>query len=86
MMINEKEMRRIAELVVEVERQPAAQARPKKLAPRYITLREWAASQFSVMPHANTLLRWVHDGRIQPAPIKVGKSWWVKPNAEYYGG
>ncbi|HEX7644879.1 MAG TPA: excisionase [Burkholderiaceae bacterium] len=28
--------------------------------------------------------RWVHDGRIQPPPKKVGKAWFVSPNAEYW--
>lgn len=32
---------------------------------------------FSKVPHTNTLLRWVHDGRIQPQPKKVGKAWQV---------
>jgi predicted site-specific integrase-resolvase len=34
-------------------------------------------------PHANTLLRWVHEGRIQPPPKKIGRKWWVVPSAEY---
>jgi predicted site-specific integrase-resolvase len=50
---------------------------------RYVTLREWAAMMFSKIPHENTLLRWVHDGRIQPQPKKIGKSWQVKRDAQY---
>jgi hypothetical protein len=38
---------------------------------------------FSKIPHENTLLRWVHDGRIQPQPKKIGKSWQVKRDAQY---
>jgi len=53
------------------------------IKPRYITLREWAEMMFSKVPHQNTLLRWVHEGRIQPQPQKVGKRWQVKPSAEY---
>lgn len=53
------------------------------IKPRYITLAEWAALMFSKVPHANTLNRWVHEGRIQPQPMKVGRAWLVKPSAEY---
>lgn len=57
--------------------------RATEVQPRYITLNEWAASQFSRVPHYNTLIRWVHDGRIQPQPKKIGRAWQVRPNAEY---
>jgi predicted site-specific integrase-resolvase len=50
---------------------------------RYITLKEWAAMMFSKVPHENTLLRWVHDGRIQPQPRKIGRIWQVKRDAQY---
>jgi hypothetical protein len=55
------------------------------IKPRYVTLPEWAAAMFSKVPHQNTLLKWVHEGRIQPAPKKVGRAWQVKPTAEYVG-
>lgn len=51
--------------------------------PRYVTLPEWAAMMFSKVPHQNTLLRWVHEGRIQPQPKKIGRAWRVRPTAEY---
>lgn len=50
---------------------------------RYITLQEWAKLMFSEVPHANTLLRWVHDGHIQPQPEKIGRKWQVKRDARY---
>jgi hypothetical protein len=53
------------------------------IKPRFITLPEWAALMFSKVPHNNTLLRWVHEGRIQPQPQKIGRCWRVKPSAEY---
>lgn len=53
------------------------------IQPRYITLHEWAESMFSKVPHANTLLRWVHDGRIHPQPEKIGRLWRVKRDAKY---
>ncbi|WGG52597.1 excisionase [Rugamonas sp. DEMB1] len=36
-------------------------------------------------PHPNTLLRWVHEGRIQPQPRRIGRTWWVTPAADYRG-
>lgn len=54
-----------------------------KIQSRYITLKEWAETMFSKVPHTNTLLRWVHDGHIQPQPKKVGKAWQVKRDAQY---
>lgn len=54
--------------------------------PRYVPLSVWATAVFGEFaPHNNTLLRWVHDGRIQPQPRKIGRLWWVKPDAEYIG-
>ena len=52
--------------------------------PRYILLQDWAAAVFGeTAPHQNTLLRWVHEGRIQPAARKIGRRWWVTPTADY---
>lgn len=55
----------------------------EKIKPRFVTLREWAQAQFSTAPHINTLHKWVHEGRIQPQPMKIGRGYWVKPSAEY---
>jgi hypothetical protein len=64
---------------------------PKRVAgvvrpgdPKYLTLDEWAARMFGdEAPHNNTLLRWVREGHIQPQPRKIGRRWFVKPDAEY---
>ena len=67
---------------------PAAPATTPVLAaqPRLVPVAVWAASLFGDRaPHNNTLLRWVHDGRIQPRPRKIARIWWVTPNAEYIG-
>lgn len=56
---------------------PAAQ-------PRLVPIGVWASMVFGEhAPHSNTLLRWVHDGRIQPRARKIARKWWVTPNAEY---
>lgn len=53
-------------------------------APKYIPLVVWADQQFGAFaPHYNTLLRWVHEGFIQPQPVKMGMYWFVRPGAEY---
>jgi hypothetical protein len=52
--------------------------------PRYVPLTIWAQLMFGeYSPHVNTLRKWVHDGRIQPQPKKMGRYWFVKVDAEY---
>jgi hypothetical protein len=52
--------------------------------PRYIPLTVWGTLLLGEhAPHENTLRRWVHDGRIQPQPVKIGKSWCVRKDAAY---
>lgn len=68
---------------------PPASAAPRPMVtssagPRLIPLQVWAANMFGEhAPHANTLLRWTHEGRIQPQPRKISRRWWVSPGAEY---
>ena len=58
-------------------------AAKQQIQSRYITLKEWAETQFSKVPHTNTLLNWVHSGHIQPKPEKIGRKWQVKRDAKY---
>ena len=52
--------------------------------PRFIPLTFWIALLLGEhAPHQNTVLRWVHDARIYPQPVKVGKSWNVRKDAAY---
>jgi len=52
--------------------------------PRFIPLTFWVALLLGEhAPHHNTVLRWVHDARIYPQPVKVGKSWNVRKDAAY---
>ena len=85
MMYSQEERRRIAELMLELERQPTAQRPAQTIEARYITLQEWAKLNFSKVPHNNTLLRWVNEGRIQPQPEKIGRIWRVPREAAYQG-
>lgn len=53
---------------------------------KLVRIRDWAKIVFGEKPpHPNTLHRWTHDGRIFPQPKKVGRNWYVNPNAEYRG-
>ncbi|WP_250538751.1 MULTISPECIES: excisionase [unclassified Caballeronia] len=52
--------------------------------PRLITLAEWSEITFGDRkPHRNTLAKWVSDGLIRPYPRKIGRAYFVEPNAEY---
>ena len=60
------------------------QAPPAPGSPRYVPLSVWATHVFGDhCPHNNTLLKWVHEGRIQPQPKKIGRGWFLVPYAEY---
>jgi hypothetical protein len=48
-----------------------------------ITLRKWAESRYNPVPHDKTLQRWARDVLIIPPPEKVGRTYYVEPNAEY---
>jgi predicted site-specific integrase-resolvase len=48
-----------------------------------ITLTAWAAQEFEPPPAERTLRLWVKEGRIVPAPIKVGRTYYVQPNAQH---
>jgi hypothetical protein len=49
-----------------------------------IPVRTWAEQVFGEhKPHPNTLLNWIHSGRIFPLPIKVGSRYFCAPTARY---
>jgi predicted site-specific integrase-resolvase len=50
---------------------------------RKITLTAWAAQEFDPPPAERTLRLWVKEGRIIPAPIKVGRTYYVQPDAKH---
>jgi predicted site-specific integrase-resolvase len=52
------------------------------IRPTHITILEWG-QRFSPPPHKNTICRWIHQGLIQPPPVKVGRRWYLAENAEY---
>lgn len=63
---------------------PTATSIANDAGPRLVPIAAWARIVFGEhAPHANTLLRWVREGRIQPQPRKVGRKWFVKPDAGY---
>ncbi|NMY07623.1 excisionase [Pseudomonas veronii] len=48
-----------------------------------VTLDEWAAAEFKTPPSPNTLRKWAREGRIAPAPVKHGRSYYVESDAHY---
>jgi hypothetical protein len=48
-----------------------------------ITLLEWAERNYSKKFSIGTLNKWARDQLITPAPIKVGGTWLVQPDATY---
>lgn len=48
-----------------------------------VTLDEWAADQFRTPPSQDTLRKWAREGRIEPAPIKHGRRYYVEAEAQY---
>lgn len=67
-----------------ITRRPTAKKTISVASPRYIPLAVWADQVFGDhSPHANTLLRWVREGRIQPQPKKIGRGYFLVPHAEY---
>lgn len=49
-----------------------------------ITLTAWAARQFDPAPCENTLRIWARNGRIIPAPMKIGRTYYVEPTAQHW--
>lgn len=54
------------------------------MAAQLIPLAAWASRMFGDhVPHRHTLRNWVNNGKIRPMPIKVGRSYFCRPDAEY---
>jgi hypothetical protein len=76
-----------AKQITKVSAKALAVDAPAKIpvtGPRWVKLKDWAHLMFGEqIPHVHTLRRWVHEGLIQPPPKKIGKTYYVKPDAEY---
>lgn len=54
------------------------------MAAKLITLEAWASATYGeASPHINTLRRWARDAMIVPAPEKHGRTYYVRPDAQY---
>lgn len=54
------------------------------MAAQLVSVYSWAEHLFGERcPHRNTLLKWIHLGKIRPMPLKVGREYFCKPDAEY---
>jgi hypothetical protein len=50
---------------------------------RKVTLVIWAEQRFHPAPAERTLRRWVKEGRIVPAPVLLGRTYYVDPAAQH---
>lgn len=50
---------------------------------RTIRLSAWAVAHYSPPPADRTLRLWVQEGRIVPAPVKIGRAYYVSPDAKH---
>jgi hypothetical protein len=50
-----------------------------------ITLRAWADMHFDPRPADKTLQRWARDFWIMPLPEKIGRTYYVEPDAKFTG-
>jgi hypothetical protein len=48
-----------------------------------VTLEKWGEDSFAPPPSLSTLRKWAREGRISPAPVKHGRSYYVDPDAHY---
>lgn len=46
-----------------------------------IRLSDWLEREFSPAPAMRTARRWIKQGKIYPAPVKIGKAYYVEKNA-----
>lgn len=54
------------------------------MAAQLIPIADWAQAMFGEhMPHRHTLRNWITNGKIRPMPIKVGRSYFCRPDAQY---
>jgi hypothetical protein len=50
-----------------------------------ITLHDWAQARFEKPPANKTLQRWARDCWIFPIPKKIGRAYYVDPDARFIG-
>lgn len=56
----------------------------RKIIAQKVNLLAWAKKHYGDnAPCMNTLRGWARSGRIQPAPVKTGRSYMVQMNAQY---
>ncbi|WP_179703741.1 excisionase [Paraburkholderia bryophila] len=56
----------------------------EKRRPKLIPLSVWAEEMFGeYAPPIRTIRNWIAAGKIYPPPVKVGRAYFVKPEAEY---
>ncbi|CAB3782179.1 excisionase [Paraburkholderia fynbosensis] len=80
--------RKIIQAVAATQKKVAAPAEApeasERRGPKLIPLNVWAEEMFGgYAPPVRTLRSWIRAGKIYPMPVKIGRSYFVKPDAEY---
>ncbi|KVR46376.1 hypothetical protein WM11_31450 [Burkholderia ubonensis] len=77
--------KRILKALGTAPRPPLSATSATDFKPKLIPLHVWAEQMFGdYAPHRHTLRNWIKNGKIHPVPIKVGRSYFVSPDAEYF--
>ena len=50
---------------------------------KQLTLEKWGEKVFDPAPSVRTMRKWARTGKIQPEPMKIGRTWRVLECAEY---
>ncbi|WP_208450186.1 excisionase [Burkholderia cepacia] len=81
----ERDEKQIKEALDNIAKKSSPPSSPtSKSKPKLIPLSVWVDQTFGEYPPAkNTVLRWVKNGLIHPAPKKLGRGYYVSPDAEY---
>lgn len=51
-----------------------------------VRLDKWLEANFDPAPAIRTARIWINAGKIYPAPVKVGRSYYVEQNATFQDG
>ncbi|KVN28246.1 hypothetical protein WJ63_13715 [Burkholderia pyrrocinia] len=84
-----KDEERIAQALDEIAKKRASTpastlASTPKSKPKLVPISVWAEQTFGEFaPSTRTILRWAKGGYIHPSPKKIGRGYFVSPDAEY---
>lgn len=48
-----------------------------------VTLEVWAKARYNPPPVARTLQRWARENQLCPPPVKLGRTYYIRPDAQH---